>query len=1109
MTDGTTPRNPASGTGPNRNPAAGIPAAPGPAGRPRRRKRGSAIGSLLRSGAVVLPALAAFSGRPALHPGEVPPSAGAPPTGTVTGRAASTNQADDSFEPVERGRDPLGLVRSAARPRIWILFDTSTSMNESVAGGRKLELAREAVAHAVRHLESDGGEPLAHWRLAVFGPYIWIYELDDPNVRSCRDPTKGAGVPRGSASGLRVWRQGPCPGLLLRSAVAGCDAETAQREVLAALPRYAATQVTPNGIALLQLAGHIRETALDDLQPGQQNIILLVTDGVDTCECDSHAWADFNEGRTGKHHRLLLLGKDTEPTPSPRGRYTRFEFGGINAGLKAKAAFLAINDGDPDAGLGDIHVIGFTDGRRRYREITNHLGWMASNLRRPAYHATRPEALAEALGDVLRRVTLPEGVVKLGAPVLATVKELVAGSPTPAFPGTDPALAREALVGDPTDARRFEETLRRRGGYADNVLLSTSADLTRLRGHLRAHPVFGGGTGTPATPDRTGPTVIWDAGERLARRDPDDRLILYNRPGETRLRRFEVGVVTPSELGVWHGFLRDLDGRGARTAEDAAELVVRIVRGERIAVHPTTGTIYDEDGELHFTGGVGSWKLRESLAAPAVAPSPPRHPEGVARHRKAYREFFETRVNRRTVVYLPTNGGLLHAFAADTGEELFAYIPDDLLGPGPGETYWETRRVRTMLRDLAAGYALLTPERQVGLAGRYTLAGSPVVRDLYLPEAGKWATVLAFGREYGGRFLTALDVSAVGGEWDGTAAASRPGAGGEGLPRLLFNLGNRLSDLEGVLEGLGETPAPLLVETPRSGGGSEWTAFLSGGVGSASDDSGEWLFEIEPESGRVRQRYRLAPGAAPRIPKNGAPTAPAPWRPVWAQPGAGDLVTRLYLGDLHGQVHRLALDGPGPRSLEVAFRLGGERPIATRPVAFPFPGRSEPHLLVVGGGDRRVRGERSVLVLLRETAGRLREVWRRELPEGESPQGNPAVRVGNGTVEVLLVTKSADREESNCGETVTSRGVSRLRAFHGLTGAPAPGALGGSGASIAYGPSRVRGLSVSASGNLALGVSQVAGAVFDTVIGDFRFKVREGALAEITFFVEGLRRSPF
>lgn len=120
------------------------------------------------------------------------------------------------------------------------------------------------------------------------------------------------------------------------------------------------------------------------------------------------------------------------------------------------------------------------------------------------------------------------------------------------------------------------------------------------------------------------------------------------------------------------------------------------------------------------------------------------------------------------------------------------------------------------------------------------------------------------------------------------------------------------------------------------------------------------------------------------------------------------------------------------------------------------------------------------------------------------------MRIGRGAVEVLLATTSAPTAEVTCGKTVTGVGVSRLRAFNGLTGAPAPGALGGSGAAIEYGAGRVLGLSVSSSGNVAFGVSQSGGGgVFDTVIGDFRFKVSEGALTEITFFVEGLRRSPF
>ena len=1038
--------------------------------------------------------------------------------------AAPAAAAADAPLPVERGRDPLGLVRSDARPRVWVLFDTSTSMTIRIGRRTRHAVARETLEHAIRTLVSAAGEPLVHWRIASFRAYRWDWPPKPPMEAACADPTRGVGLPPGSPPGPAVWRDAPCAGMVLRTTAAGCDAAAARAEALEQLPPYPNADITPNGVGLRQLAAHIRNEAISDLEPGQQNIVLLLTDGMDTCECDDRVWRDplAPPPERFSSWRASLRRGDRTPAPDPPRRARRYELSGMNAGLKAKAAFYDLNDGDPDAGIGDIYIIGFGSGRSFERGLTNHLAWMGSNLRRPAYHASRAESLAEALDEVLRAVTLPEGEVKVGAPRLATVKELVASGPTDAFAGTDPTRARDALVAPRAEPKKLAEVLRLRNGYADNVLLSTSADLGRLRGRLVARPVYGGASASApsptdgdAEPDDPGAPVIWDAGARLERRDPASRLILFHRAGETRLRRFEVGTVTAADLGVQYGFLRELDGHGARNAADAAEMAVRLIRGERVAVHPETDTIYGPDGRPHFTGGVGTWKLRESLASPVAAGSPPLHPDAAPRNRAAYRRFFERRVNRRTVAYLATGGGMLHAFAADTGEELFAFIPAEVLGPTAEERdrgvyHWHTGAGlgRVILRELAAGYATRAPDRQVGLVGRYTLAGSPVVRDVYLRETGEWATVLAFGRDFGGRFVTALDVSEVGGDWNGTHRVERPGAGGRGLPKLLFHLGNRVAVDDGAADGFGETPPPLLVETPAgAGGGSEWTAFAAGGAGSASDDSGEWLFEIAPGTGRIRRRHRLAAGEDPEIDKNGAPTAPAPWSPSWANPEASDLVTRLYLGDLHGQVHRLALDEAG-RRLTVAHRLGGRRPIVTRPVAFPFPGRYEPHLLVVTGGDRRVAGEPAGLVLLRETSGRLEEVWRRDLPAGEAPQGNPAVRIGRGAVEVLLATTAAAAAEVTCGSTVTGVGVSRLRAFNGLTGAPAPGALGGS-AAIEYGAGRIRGLSVSSSGNVALGVSQSGGGVFDTVIGDFRFKVSEGALTEITFFVEGLRRSPF
>ena len=44
---------------------------------------------------------------------------------------------------------------------------------------------------------------------------------------------------------------------------------------------------------------------------------------------------------------------------------------------------------------------------------------------------------------------------------------------------------------------------------------------------------------------------------------------------------------------------------------------------------------------------------------------------------------------------------------------------------------------------------------------------------------------------------------------------------------------------------------------------------------------------------------------------------------------------------------------------------------------------------------------------------------------------------------------------------------------------------------------------------MAFSVSGVGGKIVDTVIGDFKFRVRDSALENVTLFVEGFRRSPF
>ncbi len=991
---------------------------------------------------------------------------------------------------IERGRDPFELARSQVRQRVWVLLDTSHSMNFGSKNDSRLDAALRAIRGTVDEFRSRSGEPLADWAFATFA-----YQASRGEDVQCSDPSFGAALPTGwEKLTLGVPNPG-CQGVAIRTVPDDCDPEAGARALLGGLPRVTNSVVTPIGIGIQQLAAHISENRAADLAPGQQNVILLLTDGEDNCECKEFPWLDFHEGPAGigSQDRLSLRIHAASPDPVSLPSPGVVDVMAHNAGLRARTAFRLLGGGDSESATGDIFVVGFGMSVPEMRERVNHIAWMASGLRRPALHALDGAALRDALRRTMDAVTLPRGRVALSAPALASIKELVAGSPSPRFPGSDPARSPTELVADPSRPADVRRALALREMYRDNVLISTAAELHRLRGHLWAKP-------TPA--HATAGQRIWDAGEQLRDRDPDDRMLLFNRPGGRELIPFRVGKVTATDLGVASGYLEEMDGAGARSASDAAEIVVRITRGEELAIHPATGLIYDPDGRLHFVGGVGTWKLRETLATPTPVGSPPSPPERVARRRQAYRSFFADHANRRTVLYLPTSGGMLHAFAADTGHEILAYIPDDVLGPAPGEVH----PGRTLLRDLALQAARPEPGFEVSRVSRFTLAGSAVVRDIWLDGANRWATVLAFGRDYGGRFVTALDVSGVGGVWKGDLKPPAVRPGGPGIPKLLFNVGNRTS--RDSFSGFGHTPLPVLAEVPDRDASSRSVVFQAAGAGAPGNDSGAWLFALSPEDGRIERRFRVSGRSGAVVRAAATPAPPAVWRPAFAGKGGGDLVTRVFLADVQGQVHRLDTRDPAGWRWGEAFQLGADQPVLTPPVALALPGRTEPHLLVVTGGDRRVPNGVSRLVLLREAGTRMEEVWSRELEPGETPQGTPAVLSDGVAVDVILATQLAVESSIGCSGT-RSAIRSRLRGFNGITGQPAAGIVASESAILEMGSGPARGVTLSRSGNMAISVTGAAGEVVDMVFGDFRFRVRDGALENVTLFVEGFRRSPF
>ena len=100
--------------------------------------------------------------------------------------------------------------------------------------------------------------------------------------------------------------------------------------------------------------------------------------------------------------------------------------------------------------------------------------------------------------------------------------------------------------------------------------------------------------------------------------------------------------------------------------------------------------------------------------------------------------------NRAEIIYAGANNGILHAFKASDGEELWGYIPPNVLG---------------VLEKIPSSKANSTN-------AIYGIDGSPVAKDIYFddtPNDGvdnpRWRTILLSGLGAGGKGMFALDIT--------------------------------------------------------------------------------------------------------------------------------------------------------------------------------------------------------------------------------------------------------------------------------------------------------------------------------------------------------------
>ncbi|MCG5513289.1 pilus assembly protein [Ectothiorhodospira shaposhnikovii] len=239
---------------------------------------------------------------------------------------------------------------------------------------------------------------------------------------------------------------------------------------------------------------------------------------------------------------------------------------------------------------------------------------------------------------------------------------------------------------------------------------------------------------------------------------------------------------------------------------------------------------------------------------------------------------------RARVIYAGANDGMLHAFDADTGEELFAFIPGELLKPEPNTSFSPLAR-------------LMDPE----YSHRFYVDGTAYVDEAQI--GGQWKTILLGTMGAGGRSIFALDV---------TDPSSF------GPAKVLWEFTD--NDL-GYNVG-----QPTIA---RVGSNGEWAAIFGNGYNSNSHQA--MLFVVRLSDGQLIRKISTGTGSG------GSPNGLG--APRWTDwPDRSLKATRAYAGDLQGNLWRFNLshNNAGQWSATKLFTAqdpgGNPQPITSAPV---------------------------------------------------------------------------------------------------------------------------------------------------------------------------------
>ncbi|WP_170850988.1 pilus assembly protein [Collimonas sp. OK607] len=363
-------------------------------------------------------------------------------------------------------------------------------------------------------------------------------------------------------------------------------------------------------------------------------------------------------------------------------------------------------------------------------------------------------------------------------------------------------------------------------------IYTTSYEATTWQGHVKAYPIGKSGVSE---------TAQWDAADLIP---------------QWQTRRILTGVDGTAAQAVpfeWQ-HLNDMQKSILSSAD-----VLQYLRGnDALEIEHGVGQFRDRKGKLGDI--VNSSPLYVSVSDSAYQFLP------AAEGGSSYRQFVDSKRQRRAMLYVGANDGMLHGFDAISGIEKTAFIPSAIFDHLP------------LLSD-------------IDYAHRLFVDGQITAGDAYLGNSGSaaWKSILLGSTGAAAKSMFAIDVSDPEAQISTLLWQKSAEDDGQGVP----------DDDMGYL--LGEAFAIRL----RNG---SWAALY--GNGYQSEKQRAVMVLVDLVSGRLRKK--MVAGAVDPVASNGLGT------PALVFSQQRDAIT-AYAGDLLGSLWKFDLSASEPERWQVAF----------------------------------------------------------------------------------------------------------------------------------------------------------------------------------------------